>query len=143
MFNIVFYPHLKMLDAVKNLSGYAVIKSFQSWFQCVCLYLMYCLFLMNNWDCNIVTMIVWRMNILSQPSSFMLTLLCLTGLLILGPKGKLEVHLELCHKSVQQPLPAENIARRTCTHASFDDQDMRKIDCSEVQLSDKCSIFKS
>ena len=57
---------------------------------------------------------------LSRPSSFVLTLLCLTGVLIRQMKQNLEDHLELCHKSIQQQLPTKNTARKVCTHASLD-----------------------
>ena len=50
---------------------------------------------MNNWDQNIVTIILWRVGHWSRPSSFMLTLLCLTAVLTLRLKHKLEDNLEL------------------------------------------------
>ena len=58
-----------------------------------------------------------------------MTLLCSPGVLTLRLKRKLEYHLELCHKSVQQPSPTDTTARRVCTHANPDDQDMQELGC--------------
>ena len=46
-------------------------------------------------------------------------------------KRKWVDHLELCHKSIRPPSSTENTARRVCTHASFNSQDMGEVDCPE------------